>query len=47
MAQNRRAWGDADRARFADGVRDKAHTFADKKKKHNRNECRKFRWKGE
>lgn len=43
----RRAWGDDDRTKFADGVRHKAQTFADRKKKNNRDACRNFRWKGE
>lgn len=47
MAAKRREWDDLTRQRFADGHRDKAQTFANRKRKRNREACRNFRWKGE
>lgn len=46
MATNKK-WADADRQAFANGVRNKAQTFADRKKRQNKGACRNFRWKGE
>lgn len=44
---SRKQWSDAERSAFAAGVRNKAQTFADRKKKNAKRECRNFRWKGE
>jgi hypothetical protein len=44
---SRKEWSDAEKRAFANGVRNKAQTFADRKKTHAKRECRNFRWKGE
>ncbi len=44
---SRKSWSDAEKRAFADGMRNKAQTFADARKRDNKRECRKFRWKGE
>jgi len=44
--QKRRSWGEGERQAFADGARNKAQTFADRRKEANRKACRNFRWQG-
>lgn len=40
----RKRWNDADRTAFADGLRTRAQTHTDKRKKENKNACRKWKW---
>ena len=43
----RREWSDAEKRAFADGLRNKAQTFADGRKRDNKRACRGWKWKGE
>lgn len=42
----RKAWNDADRQMFADGLRTRASTHADKRKRDSKRSCRSWRWNG-
>jgi len=42
----RKKWLPQEQNAFVDGVRNKAQTFADQRKKRDKQACRKWKWNG-